>query len=213
MNMKKLVTFKIAVSDRLKWAFTFSAKLNEPIRSCYSAVALTRLRVERIVIITSLLLICGSYGESAHRSSAYEDCIAQKTKSASDESEEVCTQFLSDAGQRRARELCPQSERPAAHQAPASTDSSPQPLWESSRSDPLISPRAEKQPEGSRSPASKKPQQRQRKETFRSALSIPPAMKGSCSVQSMKGSCRIIKRTQCLNAAEQVVRYQRVADF
>jgi hypothetical protein len=125
---------------------------------------MTRLRVERIVIITSLLLIGGAYGESVGRSSAYEDCMAQKTKSACDESKEACTQFLSDAGQRQARELCLQSERPAAHHGAASTDSPPQPLQQSSHSDPLITPQSEKQPEGSRSHANKKPQQRRRKE-------------------------------------------------
>jgi hypothetical protein len=163
--MKKLVTFKTAVSDRLKCALTPSAKSNEPVRSRHGAVAMTRLRVERIVIITSLLLICGVYGEAAGGGGAYEDCMAQKTKSACDESEEACTRFLSDAGQRQARELCLQSESPAAHQAAASTDSPPQPLQKSSRSDPLIPPPAEKQPEGSRSHAKKKPQQRQRKES------------------------------------------------
>jgi hypothetical protein len=86
---------------------------------------MSRFRVERIVIFTSLFLTCGACAESAG-GGTYEDCIIKQTKLACDESEEACTRFLSEAGQRQARKLCLQTERPAAPQPAALTESAPQ---------------------------------------------------------------------------------------
>jgi hypothetical protein len=105
---------------------------------------MTRLRAGYIAVIASLTLASGACAEPAAGGSAYEDCMVQKTKAACDLSEEACTRFLSESGQRHAIRACQQAERSAEPQPVAPADHQQPPAQRNAHSQPAAS--AEPQP-------------------------------------------------------------------
>lgn len=103
---------------------------------------MTRLRACYIAVIASLMLASGAHGEPAAGGSSFEECMVQKTKAACDLSEEACTRFLSESGQRHATRACQQAERFAEPQHTAE----PQPVAPADHQQPPAQRNAHSQP-------------------------------------------------------------------
>jgi hypothetical protein len=95
------------------WITTFQRGSGKP------QVKLLRNITMRALVIPlfCFLMSCEAYGESSGGSDSYQECMGEKTRAACNFSQEACTLFLSDAGQKRAKEACLQTTTAAAPDA------------------------------------------------------------------------------------------------
>jgi hypothetical protein len=73
-------------------------------------------------LIFSLLWVSAALAESPTGSASYEECMADRTRSACNESTEACAFHLSDSGQQQARSACLKNSTAKTQQGQPSTD-------------------------------------------------------------------------------------------